>query len=134
MGCAAERDGDISSSCLHRVTDGIRIDARQSVVDFNTGVREHNGNVRVAHQNLRLEAARLVEIRRDGQVVKVIAEGAPVRFEQQKPYQSGIRTATATKAEYSPLDGTLVLWNYTVWDVGDNRTRGKRGLYRFTPQ
>ena len=77
-------------------------------------MREYTGNVRVHYQNMIISAERLEERRRDGPVERIVATGSPVRFDQRAPYQSGIRKAVASKAEYLPLDGTLKLLNYTV--------------------
>ena len=122
------------ASAVSTHADGVDIDSTQSSVDFTSGVREYTGKVRVAHLNLRLRSDKLTEIRRNGKLVKVIAHGSPVQFEQLAPYTAEIRYARASRAEYSPQNGTLKLWNYTVWDVSNNRTRGKRGLYRFPPR
>lgn len=121
----------LTTLAVSTVVDGLRIESRESSVNLETGLREYTGNVRVHYQNMIISAERLEERRRDGRVERIVSTGSPVRFDQRAPYQSGIRKAVASKAEYLPLDGTLKLWNYTVWDADSNQQRGKRVVYRF---
>ena len=120
-----------SADAVTTKTDSVSTDLQRSTVNFITGVREYHGQIHANHANLRLQSKTLTEHHKNGQIVKVVATGSPVRFEQLQPYNADIRYATATRAEYSPRSGTLKFWDYTVWDIKDNRTSGKRGLYRF---
>ena len=123
-----------ASAVVSTVADGLRIESHESSVNLETGMREYSGRVRVQYANMVITAERLEEQREDGKVVRIVATGSPVRFDQSAPYQTGLRKAVASKAEYLPLKGTLRLWNYTVWDADNNQQRGKRVLYRFKPR
>ncbi|MEM7404504.1 MAG: LptA/OstA family protein [Pseudomonadota bacterium] len=111
--------------------DGFQIESVESEVDFVSGVRVYRGKVRVRHQNLRMRSEALTEFRRNGKVIRVVANGSPVRFEQLAPYSIAVHKATASRAEYRPATGELKLWNYTVQDLDGNRSSGQRGTYRF---
>jgi len=61
----------------------VKISAEDSQLDGNSGATVYIGNVRVSQGSTLITADRLVSIVEDGETVKLVATGSPVRFKEQ---------------------------------------------------
>lgn len=78
-----------------------------------------SGNVAIEQGSLKVDAARATVERRDGAVVRVLLEGAPVRIRQLDERGEPI-DASASRVSYAPDDEIMVL-------SGSARVAQKRG-------
>lgn len=71
-------------------------------------------------------ADRMIVERKEGEIVTVVAEGAPVQFTQSKP---NVVTASSSSMTYSVTDQTIVLSGDVTLLQGGNEIRGERIEY-----
>lgn len=90
----------------------IRGEANSLVVDQKTGISTYAGNVKIQQGSLVISADKItVHTKTDSSVEKIIAVGAPARFQQQPEVDQSIITATADSITYVPDDERLSLIN-----------------------
>ncbi|MCY4130295.1 MAG: lipopolysaccharide transport periplasmic protein LptA [Gammaproteobacteria bacterium] len=84
------------------------------------------GDVQLERGSMTLTADRMTVKRTAGDIVAVIAEGAPVRFKQTMP---NLVTASSSNVTYSVENQTIVLSGDVVLLQGGNEIRGERIEY-----
>lgn len=92
------------------------IRAERAEIDDRTGVSRYIGRVELDQGTLHVEADTLEVHHRDGEVSRIIADGAPVRFRQRPEGADADLHGRAAHIEYEPATDTLTL-------VGDARLR-----------
>ena len=107
------------------------IDADSVEIDFSTGKRIYNGNVRLRQGTIKLDADRLEVHFKDDQLEKAIAKGNPARF-QQRP--DGKSTDTVGQAVYIHIDeinNIITLTNNAMINQGTFAINGKTIVYNM---
>lgn len=88
----------------------IRGEANSLVVDQKTGVSTYSGAVRIQQGSLVILADKItVHTKTDSSVEKIVAIGAPARFQQQPETDQSVITAMADSITYVPDDERLLL-------------------------
>lgn len=102
-----------SSQALALPTDKnetIRGSADKLTVDQKNGVATYTGSVIIQQGTLVISADSIViHTNADNDVEKMIAQGAPARFQQQPEQEQGLVTAAAKQITYTPDNQRLLL-------------------------
>jgi lipopolysaccharide export system protein LptA len=100
-------------------------------VEFDEGRNRsiYRGNVILVQGSLRLEADRVIVQHRDRQPARIIAEGRPVRFQQQPDDQDGLIRGRALRTEYVVDSEEVVLIGDALLTQGNDSFRSDRIVY-----
>ena len=85
-----------------------------------------NGDVRLERGSMTLTADRMIVKRNEGEIVEVVAEGAPVQFTQSEP---NLVTASSSSMSYSVIDQKIMLSGDVTLLQDGNQIRGERIEY-----
>ena len=107
------------------------IDADSVEIDFSSGKRIYDGNVKLRQGTIKLDADRLEVYFKDDQLEKAIAQGNPAKF-RQRP--DGKTTDTVGQAVYIHIDeinNIITLTNKAQVNQGTFAVNGKTIVYNM---
>lgn len=87
----------------------IYLEADDVQIDDRTGVSIYTGNVVFDQGTMHLTSDKLTIIKKDGQTDEIIAEGNPVRFQQQTDADKGLAKGHARRMEYQVRNNIIYL-------------------------
>ncbi|MGI9282395.1 MAG: LptA/OstA family protein [Endozoicomonas sp.] len=103
--------------------------SNSSEVDLKNKQRTFLGEVEVITPDFVLNSDQLNEFNYGTNVSELVATGKPVNFIQLKPYKIEVSHGTAAKIIYKSKEKMLLMWNYEVYDLNGNISRGKKATY-----
>jgi lipopolysaccharide export system protein LptA len=119
-------------SALARAEDRQQpIEVEADSVEFDEGRNQsiYRGNVILVQGSLRLEAERVTVQHRDRQPALIIAEGQPVKFQQQTDEENSLIRGRAQRAEYAVDSEEVVLIGDALLTQGNDSFRSDRIVY-----
>ena len=111
----------------------LEIEADRVVLDEAAGVSEYRGSVRAVQGHTRLDADTLRLYRRDGRLVRVVAEGNPARLVKSPPGRPPLE-ARARTIDYRLDQARVILSGDAVLVQGGDRFEGPRIEYDLDAQ
>ncbi|QKT02911.1 lipopolysaccharide transport periplasmic protein LptA [Ectothiorhodospiraceae bacterium 2226] len=106
----------------------IHLQADQVTLDERAGVSTYQGNVVLTQATLRIEADE-VRVESEGrEVIRMVARGAPARFQENPPDQPALH-AEAASVEYRAREGVVVLLGDAQLRQGEDTVTGHRIEY-----
>ncbi|WP_062270120.1 LptA/OstA family protein [Endozoicomonas arenosclerae] len=103
--------------------------SNSSTVDLKNRQRTFTGDVEVITQDFVLNSDQLDEFNFGTDISELVATGKLVNFIQLKPYKIQISHGTAEKMIYKKKEKLLLMWNFEVYDLDGNISRGKKATY-----
>lgn len=104
------------------------IEADQAEIDDRKGVSTYSGNVIVTQGKIRVEADLLTVTTREGELLRIQAEGEPVRFQQTRENEETIRGRSLELDYDAQTERVLLLKNAELWQ-DNNHFSGERIQY-----
>ena len=106
----------------------ITIEADSAEIDDRRGVSIYTGNVIIIQEGLKIKADVVTAHTKDGELLRVEAEGKPVKFEQQRENEDTIRGQGLTMDYDAKTERLLLLKQAQLWQ-DHNHFRGERIQY-----
>jgi lipopolysaccharide export system protein LptA len=106
----------------------ITIEADRAEIDERQAVSVYSGNVLLSQGSLQVEADTVTVHAEAGQLRRIIAEGSPVHYRQQRDNEADIR-GQSLRMEYDADSKRLLLLNNAELWQGENRFSGERIQY-----
>jgi lipopolysaccharide export system protein LptA len=106
----------------------IHIEADRAEIDEPNGVMTYTGNVRLRQGGIEVRADTVVVYTQNNELKQVTAEGNPVRFQQQRTDEKGVKGVSQRMHYDAASKQVLLLGNAEFWQ-GGNRFSGNRIRY-----
>ncbi|HQU14944.1 MAG TPA: lipopolysaccharide transport periplasmic protein LptA, partial [Gammaproteobacteria bacterium] len=126
----------LSQTALALPTDRdqpIHLEADSADINDHTGISVFTGHVILTQGSLHLWADTLTvyhdKDHKADKISRMVAEGAPVRFQEQPKPESKLVTGSARQVDYDVTSGIVVLENDAQLSQGENHFRGPRIEY-----
>ena len=123
-----------SSASLALKTDRdqpVDIDADEVDIDFKTGKRTFNGNVRVIQGTLRIKADKIVAQYKDGELVDATAYGTPAKFRQRPDGKPDDVEGEGNTIYVNQANNSITLKKQAALKQGFDTARGQEIFYNM---
>lgn len=107
----------------------IHIEADSVNIDEGKGVSTYTGNVTLKQGSIQVWAARIVVHTENRQLVRIIADGQPAKFQQTPDDSDEPVRASAQNVEYNAKESSLLLTKKALFVQGPNQFSGDRIEY-----
>lgn len=124
----------VSTTCFALSTDRDQpadIDADDVEINFKTGARIFNGNVRVIQGTLRIKANKVVAQYKDGELVNATAYGSPAKFRQRPDDKPNDVEGEGKVIYVNKKDNSLTLKKNALLKQGYDIARGQEIFYNM---
>lgn len=107
------------------------IDADDVEINFKTGARVFNGNVRIIQGTLRIKANKVVAQYKDGELVNATAYGSPAKFRQRPDDKPNDVEGEGKVIYVNKKDNSLTLKKNALLKQGYDIARGQEIFYNM---
>lgn len=117
---------------LHANTDDtqqpIHIEADRAEISESQGVMTYTGHVVLSQGGIEVRADSVIVFAKEGEVQRIIAEGQPVHYRQQRLNEQEVR-GVSQRMEYTAANKQVLLLGQAEFWQGENRFSGNRIQY-----